>query len=286
MKENKDSETPPSTPDLAFGEIEIEPNVPGNPRSRPDLLVNGIEFEIKEKRGRPPAVGPNAPKTVRRVSASKAQWFCAADPDSPRMDAFARAIRAARIECGWSQAEAAKNCSMLQSHWSNLETAQIEPLPEKVFELEKSLKVEPGHLSRHLGYSPGISDDRELFTQVLEKLDALYRSGISGTAAVLEEWGDIDFNVRMLNDFIRETETVGLDVLNTLERLSRLVMHELEQATREVMPRAYALKANETKKLAERISLLKWEQERKNLDDIENNGHKPSSSDVDPDVGF
>jgi transcriptional regulator with XRE-family HTH domain len=253
----------------------------------PDLVVDGVEYELKARRGRPPAVGPNATKVVRRVSASKAQWFCAANPDSPRMDAFARAVRRARIERGWSQAEASEHCLMLQSHWSNLETAQIEPLPEKVFELEKNLKVEPGHLSRHLGYSPGIANDRELFTQVLEKLDALYMAGMSSVGAVMEEWVSVDLNVGLLNDFIRDTEEVGLDVLNTLERMSGLVMRELEQATRVAMPKAYALKANETKKLAERISLLKYEQERERArlaqelaDDGENNGYKVNKDDV------
>lgn len=256
----------------------------------PDWVIDGVPYEFKVRRGRPPAVGPNAGSKPRRVIVSKAQWFCAANPDSPRMDAFARAIRGVRIERGWSQAEAAEKCSMLQSHWSNMETAQIEPLPEKVFELEKILQVEPGQLSRHLGYAPAHTSDRELFTQVLEKLDVLYNSGSASVAAVLEEWGSVDFNVGMLHDFIRDTEEVGLDVLNTLERLSHLVMQELEVATRQALPKAYALKANETQKLAERISLLKHEQDRERAqlkqalaDETEINGFKLSEDeDADP----
>jgi transcriptional regulator with XRE-family HTH domain len=230
-----------------------ENKVSTNKDHTPDLIVDGVEYEVKVTRGRPAAVGPNAsPRVIRRSSASRAQWFCAANPDSPRMADFAREIRRVRLARDWSQAEAAEKCSMNQSHWSNLETAQIEPLPEKVFELERNLGVKPGTLSRHLGYSPATSNDRELFTLVAEKLEYLHAHGAWAVEEVLKFDND-DGNVQ---NFLNDAEVIGIDVIAALAKLSNDLLSELNKAVDEAMPKLFRMKQAEMKNLSSRLISL------------------------------
>lgn len=191
-------------------------------------------------------------RVIRRTVVSRAQWFCAADPHSARMLAFAKTLITARTAKGWSQTEAAERCSMTQSQWSNLETAQIEPLPAKVRQMEVALELSPGALSRHLGYLPAGAGDRELLTQAAEKLDDLL---VIGGWAV-EEVLDRDMNGDQVQKFLHDAEAIGLDVIAALAKVSGNLLATLNVAVTEAMPKVFQMKQAEMSKLSDRLISL------------------------------
>lgn len=249
------------------------PNTPDVPKFSPDVVVDEVEFEIKARRGRPPKVGPNAPKGTRKVS--KAQWFCSADPEDPRVSAFAVALRKLRLQKDWSQTEAGEKCGMTQTLISNLETAQIEPLPAKVFEIEMAFGVERGTLSRHLGYSPGQPDLRATIERVAEELDDLLVFGRLAVEDVLFR----DKNAVEVQMFLDLTEKVGLDVIAALAKVSNDLVEMLNTAVDHAMPKALRMKMAEMRKLKRIITVSDPDYPEFDEDETEINGHKPSVPD-------
>lgn len=68
-------------------------------------------------------------------------------------DAWSRALRAAMTAQGLSQDALGKRLGVAQSYVSDW-LYKAEPRPERVFEIEQALGLEPGQLSHHLGYVP------------------------------------------------------------------------------------------------------------------------------------
>ena len=76
-----------------------------------------------------------------------------------RRGRFGRALRAAREAAGMNQTAFAEHLSsddrpISQSLVSRWELGQVEPEPYQVFDIEASLNIEPGNLSRYLGFAP------------------------------------------------------------------------------------------------------------------------------------
>lgn len=182
---------------------------------------------------------------------SKAQWYCAADISDERVQKFAAAIRQARALKQWNQTQAAEACGMSQPQWSNLEAGLIEPLPRKVFELERTLGLQPGELSAHLGYSAHGGDDRELFTQVAEKLDHLYIHG----AWAVEEVMDRDSNPNEVQKFLEDIDKVGPDMIAALATVAQNLLDTMNAAVDYAMPKVFRMRQAEMKKLRRIISV-------------------------------
>lgn len=73
----------------------------------------------------------------------------------PEVDwaAWAAALHAAMAAQGISQDALAKRLGVVQSYVSGW-LYKAEPRPERVFDIEEALGLEPGQLSHHLGYVP------------------------------------------------------------------------------------------------------------------------------------
>lgn len=164
---------------------------------------------------------------------------------------FADMIRNDRNGHHWTQTEAAAECGMTQPQWSSLENGEIEPLPNKVFELERAMGREPGEYSRHLGYSPHGGDDRELFTQVAEKLDRLYIHGAWAVEEVMER----DTNAIEVQKFLEDVEKVGLDVIAALTTVCDNLYRTMNVAVQHAMPKVFRMKQAEMYNLKRIISL-------------------------------
>lgn len=213
--------------------------------------------------GRPDDACPDFVVKNRMVrSGSKAQWYCAADESDERIKNFSEALRRWRLSRPWSQTEAAEMCHVTQPQWSNLESGQIEPLPRKVFEIERELGMDPGDLSRHLGYLPHGGDDRELFTQVAEKLDHLL---IHGNWAV-EEVMERDSYPIEVQKFLENVEKVGLDVIAALATVSSELVNTMNYAVEQAMPKVFRMKQAEMKNL-KRIITVSQDPNRPDDDD-------------------
>jgi transcriptional regulator with XRE-family HTH domain len=220
------------------------------------------------------------PRVFRR--GSKSQWYCSAEPNDARVKAFASMVRQDRIGHHWNQTEAAIECGMTQPQWSSLENGEIEPLPNKVFELERAMGREPGDYSRHLGYSPHGGDDRELFTKVAEKLDDLLVHGAWAVEEVLER----DTNPTQVQKFLEDAELIGLDVIAALAKISNNLIDELNKAVSEAMPKVFLMKQAQMKHLSSRLTSL-IEVEPQEVHEPHNNGYRISNpSEVDKEVGF
>lgn len=240
-----------------------------SPKFSPDAVIDGVEVEFKVHR----RTGANditpAARVIRR--GSKSQWYCTANPEDSRVKAFANSIRQDRIGHHWNQTEAAMECGMTQPQWSSLENGEIEPLPNKVFELERAMGREPGEYSRHLGYSPHGGDDRELFTQVAEKLDDLLIHG----AWAVEEVLDRDMNATEVQKFLEDAEVIGLDVIAALAKISNNLIEELNKAVSEAMPKVFLMKQAQMKNLSSRLISL-HEAEPTEVQEPFNNGYRAS----------
>jgi ribosome-binding protein aMBF1 (putative translation factor) len=207
-----------------------------------------LELDQKKK------PGDSAPDhDVRRPTrqGSKAQWYCAAEEGDERVEKFAAAVRKARSAKGWNQTQAADACGMSQPQWSNLESCAIEPLPRKVYELERVLGFDPGGLSVHLGYSPHGGDDRELMTTVAEKLDGLLVHGAWAVEEVLVR----NTNPIEVQKFLEDAERIGLDVIAALAKVSNDLIETLNLAVDHAMPQVFRMKQAEMKNLRRIISV-------------------------------
>jgi transcriptional regulator with XRE-family HTH domain len=228
-----------------------EPSTPKQNSPQPDAVIDGVDVEFKVMRGPLPNLEG---QIVRRVvrQGSKAQWYCTADPNDQRVKKFAEKLLEIRKAHHWSQTEAAKECGMTQPQWSSLETGAIEPLPKKIFEIERACGMDPGDFSTLLGYAPRGGDDRELFTQVAEKLDYMLVIGNWAVEAVLE----FDSNATDLQKFLEDAEKVGIDVIAALAKLSNELLTTLNQAVDEAMPKVFRMKQAEMKNLSARLISL------------------------------
>lgn len=72
---------------------------------------------------------------------------------------FGKALRAARLASGLSQARLSARIEKDQGMVSDYEAGKTEPGVETVAALEQALDVEPGSLSRYLGWVPADPDD-------------------------------------------------------------------------------------------------------------------------------
>jgi transcriptional regulator with XRE-family HTH domain len=90
--------------------------------------------------------------------------------------AFRRALRRAREAAGESQSGLSQTLGLSRSavwQWENGETV---PTPDNVATVERALRLQPGSLSRLLGYLPAGAVDRETIS-VIEALEADPRLG-------------------------------------------------------------------------------------------------------------
>jgi transcriptional regulator with XRE-family HTH domain len=90
--------------------------------------------------------------------------------------AFRRALRRAREAAGESQSGLSQQLGLSRSavwQWENGETV---PTPDNVATVEQALRLQPGSLSRLLGYLPAGAVDRETIS-VIEALEADPRLG-------------------------------------------------------------------------------------------------------------
>jgi transcriptional regulator with XRE-family HTH domain len=90
--------------------------------------------------------------------------------------AFRRALRRAREAAGESQSGLSQKLGLSRSavwQWENGETV---PTPDNVATVEQALRLQPGSLSRLLGYLPAGAVDRETIS-VIEALETDPRLG-------------------------------------------------------------------------------------------------------------
>jgi transcriptional regulator with XRE-family HTH domain len=92
-------------------------------------------------------------------------------------DAFPRALQHARTERRLSQRELSRALSVSHSAVSQWESGRVRPIPAKVAELEQVLDLEPGSLSRLLGYLPIATANARASLSVLEAIRADPRLG-------------------------------------------------------------------------------------------------------------
>jgi transcriptional regulator with XRE-family HTH domain len=123
---------------------------------------------------------------------------------SPQREVFRRALRQAREDCGLSQRALAKAIGVTPGavwQWERDEGGTI-PRPDATIRLEQALKLEPGQLSRLLGYLPATTDptptpgvveaakaDPRLGQQERDLLIAVYRELVRQSAAKDAESG-------------------------------------------------------------------------------------------------
>jgi transcriptional regulator with XRE-family HTH domain len=75
-------------------------------------------------------------------------------PQEERRQAFGRALDQALGARGVTQRQLAEALNTVQAAISAWVNAEAAPDPDVVFEAERFLKLDPGHLSHHLGYLP------------------------------------------------------------------------------------------------------------------------------------
>jgi transcriptional regulator with XRE-family HTH domain len=92
-------------------------------------------------------------------------------------DAFPRALKRARMERRLSQRELSRALGVSHSAVSQWESGRVRPIPSKVAELEQALDLDPGTLSRLLGYLPIATSDAKAALTVLEAIRADPRLG-------------------------------------------------------------------------------------------------------------
>src|SRR5262245_37575075 len=95
-------------------------------------------------------------------------------------EVFRRALQQAREDCGLSQRAMAKAIGVTSGavwQWEREQDGTV-PRPETTVELERVLKLEPGRLSRLLGYLPTV-DLKEPTASVVEAAKADPRLGQS-----------------------------------------------------------------------------------------------------------
>jgi ribosome-binding protein aMBF1 (putative translation factor) len=229
---------------------------------RADLIIDGEPFEYKstaipafEKHARDVEI---VQKEITRQlghlvrHGSKAQWYCSVDESDVRAKKFARAVKLARTEKGWNQAECAKKLSISQPQFSTLESGTIEPLPSKVFEIEKMFGLKPGAMSSIFGYYPHGGEVREVILQTAEKLDNLVVMGEYAIEQVLME----DRGASLVEDFIKDAEDVGLDAIAAIAKVSNKLLKAVNTAVSEALPKVFAMKQAEMSNLSSRIISL------------------------------
>jgi len=108
--------------------------------------------------------------------------------DKKRVAAFANALRDRLADSGMTQAELGSRLKgMSQTTVSHWVAGNRVPSPMQVFEIERALRLEPGDLSRHLGFLPNsavptmtveeaVSSDPKLNSQQRRGLVAVYRA--------------------------------------------------------------------------------------------------------------
>lgn len=75
-------------------------------------------------------------------------------PEEIRRGAFGEAVAEAMHMRQITQVEVGELLGVTQSSVSAWRSGQAAPDPDTVFDLERTLRLGPGHLSRHLGYLP------------------------------------------------------------------------------------------------------------------------------------
>jgi transcriptional regulator with XRE-family HTH domain len=117
---------------------------------------------------------------------------------SPQREVFRRALRQAREDCGLSQRALAKAIGVTPGavwQWERDDGGTV-PRPDATIRLEQALKLEPGQLSRLLGYLPATTEppptagvveaakaDPRLGDSERELLIAVYRELVRQSAA-------------------------------------------------------------------------------------------------------
>ena len=74
--------------------------------------------------------------------------------DDPRIIAFSAHLLYQRCRLKLNQTEFAALFGLTQPQVSQLEQGKAEPTPQFVFAIEQALALDPGTLSKHLGYAP------------------------------------------------------------------------------------------------------------------------------------
>jgi transcriptional regulator with XRE-family HTH domain len=227
-----------------------------------DLVIDGKPFDIKltgiqglEKHQRNMEIVQR--EVIRQLGplarhGSKAQWYCSVDESDERAKKFAQAVKLARTEKGWNQAECARKLSISQPQFSTLESGTIEPLPSKVFEIEKMFELQPGVLSSIFGYYPHGGETREVILNTAEKLDYLVVMGEYAIEQVLME----DRGASLVEDFIKDSEDVGLDAIAAIAKVSNKLLKAVNTAVSQALPKVFEMKQAEMSNLSSRIISL------------------------------
>jgi transcriptional regulator with XRE-family HTH domain len=111
---------------------------------------------------------------------------------SAQHEVFRRALRQAREDCGLSQRALAKAVGVSAGavwQWERDHGGTL-PRPDATIRLEQALKLEPGHLSRLLGYLPATTEPA-LTTGVVEAAKADPRLGESERALLIAVYREL-----------------------------------------------------------------------------------------------
>ncbi len=216
----------------------------------PDLVVDGKEYEIKVAafpgRHVPDGSEPDFSIAIRPSrQGSKAQWYCAADKDDKRIRLFSTHLKIARMAKEWNQTEAAQRCAMTQPQWSNLENGLIEPLPWKVFEIERAFEAAPGAFSSNLGYGPQGGDTRDLITRTSKKIEDIL---VHGEWAA-EEVMDRGKNPGEVDAFFETIDDIGVENLLRLGGRMQRMLNLIDHVLADVMPKILKMKEAEVNRL-------------------------------------
>jgi transcriptional regulator with XRE-family HTH domain len=101
-------------------------------------------------------------------------------PSQAQKDEFRRLLREARERSHRSQREIAAALEVSHTAVSQWEAGRALPVPAKVPELERALDLDPGTLSRLLGYLPIASGDDKTSLDVIEAIRRDARLGEHG----------------------------------------------------------------------------------------------------------
>jgi transcriptional regulator with XRE-family HTH domain len=119
-------------------------------------------------------------KRVRHTSGDRLAHEGAALPTAAQKDEFRRVLLEARRRRRLSQRELGKAAGVSKAAVSQWESGRSLQVPAKVPELERALHLEPGALSRLVGYLPITSGDDKTSLDVVEAIRRDARLGEQG----------------------------------------------------------------------------------------------------------